>query len=158
MLDKAGSLPRISLEDVEERSSADLIAKIIVISKVGWFAVEVISRLVTRLPVTPLEAHTFVHVGCAVVMYALWWEKPYNINRPILLSDAISKQIGTLLVFRNALQEVVRQDQARYDVKRERHWRTRVMDASNNIPDHDPPPIPPVCPSIDKAVEIFCHE
>ena len=39
LLGKAGRLPSISLEDVEEGSNADLNAKIIVLSQAGWFAV-----------------------------------------------------------------------------------------------------------------------
>ena len=39
LLGKAGRLPSISLEDVEEGSNADLIAKIIVLSQAGWFAI-----------------------------------------------------------------------------------------------------------------------
>ena len=39
LLGKAGRLPSISLEDVEEGSNADLIGKIIVLSQAGWFAI-----------------------------------------------------------------------------------------------------------------------
>ena len=59
----------------------------------------------------------------------MWWEKPHNLDRLVLLSDAISEKSGTLLVFRNELQELYRQDQARYEVNQEQHWRILVLDA-----------------------------
>ena len=82
----------------------------------------------------------------------MWWEKPHNLDRSVLLSDAISKKIGTLLAFRNELQNKFRWDHARCERKLKSYWRSRVLNASYNILDHEPP-IPPACPSIDKALE-----
>ena len=82
----------------------------------------------------------------------MWWEKPLNLDRTVLLSDAISKKIGALLVFRNELQNKFRRDHACCERKLKSYWRSRVLNASYVILDHEPP-IPPACPSIDKALE-----
>ena len=143
----------LTSEDVEERSNADLIAKIIVTGQVVWFAIAVISRLASHIPVTPLEAHTVVHVGCALVMYLMWWEKPYNVDRSILLTDSKTKSIASLLMFRDFLQAGFQQKLDDYERANERYWRNRVVHASEEILNGNLPPMAPVRLSIDRALE-----
>jgi hypothetical protein len=62
-------------------------------------ALQVIGRLASHLPVTPLEAHTTVHVACTVLLYVVWLNKPYNLCRSILLEDAGVKDMAALAYF-----------------------------------------------------------
>jgi hypothetical protein len=72
LLAKFGLLPHIDPEAISERSKADHIAKLLVLSQITWFGLQVIGRLVSQIPVTPLELHTVIHVACAMIMYVLW--------------------------------------------------------------------------------------
>ncbi|KAK5237706.1 hypothetical protein LTR47_000798, partial [Exophiala xenobiotica] len=155
LLAMADGLPAVTKEDVEERSNADVIAKIIVLCQVTWFALQVLSRLIKRLPVTALETHTTVHVGCAIMMYLFWFNKPYNVSRAILLIDAISREIGALLVFRKLWAESYDERLRQHEKKSERYWQERVINESQNIMVLDPPPALPVREPLDQAIERY---
>lgn len=86
-LAKVGLLPKISLDDIRERSKSDTFAKLIVCTQVTWFLFQSFARVATRLPLTLLEVHTMTHIACALLIYATWWMKPYGIESPILIED-----------------------------------------------------------------------
>ena len=44
-----------------------------------WLAIQVISRQVDHLPITPLELNTLAQVWITIVIYAFWWHKPQGI-------------------------------------------------------------------------------
>ncbi|KAK5197313.1 hypothetical protein LTS13_002318 [Exophiala xenobiotica] len=155
LLAMADGLPAVTKEDVEERSNADVIAKIIVLCQVTWFALQVLSRLLAKRPVTALETHTTVHVGCAIMMYLFWFNKPYNVSRAILLMDAISREIGALLVFRKLWAESYDDRLRQHEKQSERYWQERVINESQNIMVLDPPPALPVREPLDQAIERY---
>lgn len=37
-----------------------------------------------QLPITLLERHVITHIFCAILMYALWFEKPYDVGSPYI--------------------------------------------------------------------------
>ena len=86
-LAQLGILPCVSAEDIEDKSKADTLAKFIVVLHATWFLVQAVARTVSGLPLTLLEIHTVAHVICTFVIYGLWFQKPYNVNRPTLFQD-----------------------------------------------------------------------
>ncbi|KAF8861124.1 hypothetical protein BDZ45DRAFT_547428, partial [Acephala macrosclerotiorum] len=84
-LAKLGLIPSIDPEDISERSKADNIAKMFVLSQITWFALHVIGRLASDLPVTPLELHAAIHVACTIIIYLLWMKKPYGLRGSVAL-------------------------------------------------------------------------
>lgn len=99
-------LPEISETDVEDRSKADALAKILTILQAVWFFAQGIARLIKGLPLTLLEIHVMIHVFCAFAMYGLWFHKPYDVANPNLSDDprvvnlaalfmVADKQVGT---------------------------------------------------------------
>ncbi|KAK4460396.1 hypothetical protein QBC42DRAFT_229635 [Cladorrhinum samala] len=69
-----GELLHISRSQILDRSKADTVQKALVMFQVGWMALQCIARKAYGLPLCLLEVHTMVHVVCAILMYALWWE------------------------------------------------------------------------------------
>jgi hypothetical protein len=61
------------------------LAKGLVCVQVLWVAGQAIERKVAGFPISLLEFHTLVHVFCAIVMYMLWFRKPYDINEPTVI-------------------------------------------------------------------------
>jgi hypothetical protein len=61
------------------------LAKGLVCIQVLWVAGQAIERKVAGFPISLLEFHTLVHVFCAIVMYMLWFRKPYDINEPTVV-------------------------------------------------------------------------
>ena len=61
-LAKCGYLPNVPKEDIADKSKANDLAKVLVVLQASWLLVQVIARLLARLPVTLLEVNTVAHV------------------------------------------------------------------------------------------------
>ncbi|KAI4124324.1 MAG: hypothetical protein LQ347_005783 [Umbilicaria vellea] len=121
-LARVGLLPSVNHDDIEDRSKADMIAKMFVLSQVIWFGSQVVARLASKLPVTPLEGHTAVHVGCAIVMYLVWFKKPYNLIRSILLEGEDVADMAALFNFYDITRTVYARKEVAYAKEREAYW------------------------------------
>jgi hypothetical protein len=64
----------IPSEEIEDRSKASVLQKALIICQVLWMGIQCISRKIYGLPLTLLEIHTIVHVFCALLMYAFWFD------------------------------------------------------------------------------------
>ncbi|KAH6696687.1 hypothetical protein BKA61DRAFT_741607 [Leptodontidium sp. MPI-SDFR-AT-0119] len=84
-LAKHGHFCKISRGDIDDKSKADLLAKSLVCVQVLWVIGQAIERKAAGYPITLLELHTVVHVVCALLMYALWFQKPLNVQKPTIL-------------------------------------------------------------------------
>lgn len=62
LLAKCGRLPDIPKEDILDKSKANDLAKALVMIQASWMLLQVIGRLIARLPVTLLEVNTIAHV------------------------------------------------------------------------------------------------
>jgi hypothetical protein len=82
--------PRLTEEDIKDRSKGDAISKTFIILQTTWFIVQCIARWSQRLPVTELEVVTLGFALLNGITYGLWWNKPQNVGRPVLLE--IKKQ------------------------------------------------------------------
>jgi len=81
-----GHYIRTSTNSIKDKSKVDILAKSIACVQILWVCGQAIERKVAGLPVTLLEIHTIVHVMCALVMYALWFQKPLNVQDPTSLN------------------------------------------------------------------------
>ncbi|KAA8895287.1 hypothetical protein FN846DRAFT_764068, partial [Sphaerosporella brunnea] len=87
-IDNIGMMDRIHdypLSDIEDKSKASGIAKFVACIQAGWILLQCLGRLLDGLYITLLELNTAVHVILAIAMYCIWWEKPADINRPIII-------------------------------------------------------------------------
>jgi len=62
LLARCGHLPDIREEDIEDKSKANSLAKALVVMQALWMLVQVLGRVIVRLPVTLLEINTVAHV------------------------------------------------------------------------------------------------
>ena len=62
LLARCGHLPSISEAEISDKSKANDLAKALVIIQATWMLIQVIGRLIARLPVTLLEVNTIAHV------------------------------------------------------------------------------------------------
>lgn len=60
-------------EQIEDKSKASVLQKVLIICQVLWMVIQSVSRKIYGLPLTLLEIHTMVHVFCALLMYAFWF-------------------------------------------------------------------------------------
>ena len=87
-LAERGHFSEVSDDDIRDKSNVDIFAKCLVILQVTWIAVQTISRKATGYPLSPLKIHTLVHVACASFMYILWFQKPLDVQAPVIFSKA----------------------------------------------------------------------
>jgi hypothetical protein len=71
-----------------------------------WMLVQTIVRKAYGLPITLLELNTLAHVGCAVLMYAIWWPKSKDVNEPqvITIPSPVAYYLHYVLVRYKALR------------------------------------------------------
>ncbi|KAI4180474.1 MAG: hypothetical protein LQ346_006985 [Caloplaca aetnensis] len=85
LLAACGYLPKISEEDILDKNKSDNVSKLLSVLQALWILAQIISRVHGKLPVTLLEVNTLAHIICAIIIYALWWNKPKLINEPTKL-------------------------------------------------------------------------
>ncbi|TDL14490.1 hypothetical protein BD410DRAFT_845987 [Rickenella mellea] len=74
--------PKITKKEIEDKSKGDVLSKGFVIVQTGWFVLQCIARGVERLPITELELVTLAFAVLNFTTYALWWNKPLNVDCP----------------------------------------------------------------------------
>ena len=60
--------------EIQDKSKANALGKGLVCLQMAWMLVQCSARKAAGYPLTLLELHTFVHVICAVALYALWFK------------------------------------------------------------------------------------
>ncbi|KAL9586852.1 MAG: hypothetical protein Q9203_003718 [Teloschistes exilis] len=86
-------LPRVTIEEIKDKSKADGLKKTLVCAQSLWFCVQCIARASKSLPVSLLELNTLGHALCTLVIYLLWWHKPLNVEEPVLIEDSDTRPI-----------------------------------------------------------------
>ncbi|KAL8758101.1 MAG: hypothetical protein Q9199_001734 [Rusavskia elegans] len=75
-------MPSLSEEEIKSKSKANGLAKTLVCAQALWFLTTCVTRLAQRIPISLLELNTFGHAICALFIYLLWWEKPFEVDIP----------------------------------------------------------------------------
>ena len=78
-------IPKITKEDIWDRSKADLFAKYVAFVQTGWLLCEIIGRAGQKLSVTPLELFTVAFVAPTIATQFFWAKKPQNVGAPVVI-------------------------------------------------------------------------
>ena len=81
-----GHLPDIPETVIADKSKADFVAKMLATLQASWFLVQCVARWEEHLTMTLLELNTLAHAICALLMYLLWMNKPYDVHEPIRIA------------------------------------------------------------------------
>ena len=87
-LAKNGRYLPVCIGEIQDKSKVNALGKGLVCLQIAWMLVQCCARKAAGYPITLLELHTFVHVVCAVALYAFWlkvsnvsrrepWQKPH---------------------------------------------------------------------------------
>lgn len=98
LLAKCGHLPKVSAEEIMDKSKVDELGKLLACMQVTWMVVQVCTRLGLHLPVTLLEVTAVSHVVCALVLYALWWHKPRKVDEPTILTGEWVRPLAAFML------------------------------------------------------------
>lgn len=80
------SWPDIDIVEINDKSNSDTFTKTFVVWQTTWFIIQLIARLVEGLAITQLEIMTLAYALSCALLYGLWWNKPYNIQTPIVVT------------------------------------------------------------------------
>ena len=78
-------LPVTTKEDIRDRSKSDAFTKVFAFIQCAWLITQCITRAAVGLPLTELELMTLAFIVAALVMYSLWWHKPFDVQRATML-------------------------------------------------------------------------
>ncbi|KAH5714491.1 hypothetical protein HBI20_148720 [Parastagonospora nodorum] len=79
------SWPDTTNEEIEDHSKSNWLIKAFALIQIISFIAQLAGRRAQRLATTTLELFTLGIVICAIVIYAAWWEKPFDVQMPIVL-------------------------------------------------------------------------
>ena len=79
------SWPDVTEQEILDRSKADWVLKSLALIQASWFIAQVIGRAAQGLSVTTLELFTLGIISCALVTYAAWWAKPFDVRTPTIV-------------------------------------------------------------------------
>ncbi|RAH44994.1 uncharacterized protein BO95DRAFT_482862 [Aspergillus brunneoviolaceus CBS 621.78] len=89
----------LAVTDIEDKSKADAVAKLIALAQVLWFVAQCILRAVHGLPLAQLEAMTLGYIPLIAVTYFFWWHKPKDIRSPTVVELPVAMTSEQRAVF-----------------------------------------------------------
>ncbi|KAN0091647.1 hypothetical protein V8E51_017494 [Hyaloscypha variabilis] len=78
-------LPYITMEEINDKSKANLFIKAIAVTQILWMIVQILVRTTRKLATSQLEISVLAFSVCAVIIYFLYWQKPKDIMAPYTL-------------------------------------------------------------------------
>ncbi|KAG2116850.1 hypothetical protein DEU56DRAFT_895759 [Suillus clintonianus] len=74
--------PTLTAKQICDRSKGNVISKGLIILQVAWFILQLMSRAIYHLETTQLETGTLAFAVLNFLTYALWWNKPLDVQCP----------------------------------------------------------------------------
>lgn len=75
-------LPFIPKDEILDKNGRDALSKVIAITQLTWFIMQIAARVRQNLAVTELELTTAALASLNIAMYISWWSKPTDILCP----------------------------------------------------------------------------
>ncbi|KAJ7278733.1 hypothetical protein C8J57DRAFT_1573372 [Mycena rebaudengoi] len=79
------AIREVDVEDITDKSKGDALSKGIAFAQGTWFMTQCFARLAQNLPVSELEVATLAFAVVNVFIWLLWWNKPLDVQRPIMV-------------------------------------------------------------------------
>jgi hypothetical protein len=78
--------PTITEASIQDRSKADVFTKVFACVQSSWLIAQSIARVAVGLQISQLELATMAFVFCALIMYILWWDKPFGVEHRTIVT------------------------------------------------------------------------
>lgn len=92
--------PIISAVEVDDKTKGNWFTKSVAMLQIGWFIIQLLSRVSQHLETTPLELFTLGVVACTIISYIYWWAKPLDVNTSTPISQGFSFEISKQGLFK----------------------------------------------------------
>ncbi|KAJ7117540.1 hypothetical protein C8R44DRAFT_559740, partial [Mycena epipterygia] len=83
--DYAFAIRQVEAEDISDKSKGDTLCKGVALLQGLWFVTQCLARISQHLPVTQLEVATLAFALINVFIWSLWWAKPLDVERHIVV-------------------------------------------------------------------------
>ncbi|KAG2040471.1 hypothetical protein BDR03DRAFT_948870 [Suillus americanus] len=74
--------PTLTAKQIHDKSKGNAISKGLIMLQVAWFIMQLITRAIYHLETTQLEVGTLAFAVLNFLTYAVWWNKPLNVQCP----------------------------------------------------------------------------
>ncbi|KAJ7860428.1 hypothetical protein B0H14DRAFT_3446095 [Mycena olivaceomarginata] len=75
----------VDAEDIMDKSKGDALSKGLALAQGLWFMAQCLARVQQHLTITALEVATLAFAVVNVSIWLLWWGKPLDVQRPIVV-------------------------------------------------------------------------
>jgi hypothetical protein len=89
----SGLIPDISTEHIWAESKSGAFGKLFICLQALWYCIQCLSRLAKDMNISLLELNAFNHAFCTIVVYIMWWDKPYEIENSTLIQGEAGLEI-----------------------------------------------------------------
>ncbi|KAJ7919456.1 hypothetical protein B0H13DRAFT_244966 [Mycena leptocephala] len=79
------AIKNIKAGDIEDKSKGDTLSKGLALLQGLWFMAQCLARICQHIPMTELEVATLAFQFLNILIWLLWWHKPLDVQRPILI-------------------------------------------------------------------------
>lgn len=90
---------------IQNPGKANAISKAVTCAQALWFCMQCITRISQGLAVSLLELNTFSHCISALLIYILWWHKPYDAESQVFV-ESTSLELQALARRKHVTKEV----------------------------------------------------
>ncbi|KAF5357673.1 hypothetical protein D9758_007407 [Tetrapyrgos nigripes] len=73
------------VQDIKDKSKGDAVSKGVTLLQTSWFLVQILTRAIQHLPIAALEISTVAFAVLNLLVYGLWWYKPLDVQRSIMI-------------------------------------------------------------------------
>ena len=77
--------PIVTREEIQDKSKGDAVTKALVVLQTTWFLLQCVARASRHLALTELELATAAFALLNIIIYALWWNKPLDVQCHIVV-------------------------------------------------------------------------
>ncbi|KAI0596705.1 hypothetical protein F4775DRAFT_603314 [Biscogniauxia sp. FL1348] len=81
------TLPSITKEEIDDKCKSDSLVKAIAVIQILWTTLQIAVRAARKLAISQLELAVLAFAVCAVIIYALYWEKPKSICATTVIKE-----------------------------------------------------------------------
>ncbi|KAJ7828349.1 hypothetical protein B0H14DRAFT_2367111 [Mycena olivaceomarginata] len=79
------TIQNVDAEDIRDKSKGDTLSKGVTLAQGIWFTTQCLARVHQHLVITELEVATLGFAMVNIFIWLLWWDKPLDVQRPIII-------------------------------------------------------------------------
>jgi len=134
---KPSLIPDISESTIKDKSKGSWITKLITCLQATWFCAQCFARWSQGVSVSLLELNTLAHALCAFLIYFFWWNKPLDIDEPIIIHGESMHRVAAFMCLSAWSNRGIRYNGSYLPNLVKRHGTRREHEEEDRLPDNN---------------------